>query len=351
MSSLGHPPEDIGLLIALALAIKLFGPPIWGPLADRGSRRLVLIGTSFAAWISSWLFFLSDTLSILIIGALLYSFFQNAQLSLVEATTLETVDRYAGDYGKIRLWGSWGFIVLAFGLGLATDIWGLSLVPWVLTLLLMGSAFISLTLPEAESKPAKNAKNNLFSKPSVRWFYATCLLMQFSHGTYYGFMSIHLANYGFSRTAIGMLWALGVISEVFLMSHSKNLLSYFGVSRVISLSLFLALVRWSLYATPPWWPFLILGQILHAFTFGSFHIASVRRTFEMAPLASRATAQAWYSALSFGLGGGVSLLLSGYLYEKVGAELLFVLMAFMASLGLLTANRATALFLQEKKHA
>ena len=357
MSSLGHNAATIGLLISLTLAIKVLGAPLWGAMADRGSRYWVIVWASFASWLASGLFFYGDSLLLLLIGTLSFSLFQNAQLSLVEATTLETIDRNNNkqnihmDYGRIRLWGSWGFIVFAMGLGALIDVWGIFLVPWALTLLLLASAMLSLALPKAESRPLQGVSPALFSLPSVRWFYLTALLMQFSHGAYYGFMSLHLESYGFSRTSIGFLWTLGVAAEVLLLRHSGPLLLRFGISRVLTGAVFLAMLRWSLYSIPPAWPILLVGQLLHAFTFGAFHVAAVRRTFEMAPYASRSTALAWYTALSFGLGGGMGILICGHLYEKIGAEAIFVIMAGVAALGIFAAIRASYLFAKEVNYA
>lgn len=352
MSGLGHSAEAIGLVAALALGVKVLGPPLWGRLADRGSRRRVMIGTAFAAWAASTLFLLDGGLGTILAGAVLFSLFQNGPLGLVEATTLEHVDRFDADYGRIRLWGSWGFILFALGLGPLTDRWGLGLVPAALVTLLLAVALLTLALPEGESAPHGESavKRRFFARPSVRWFYLTTLLMQFSHGAYYGFMSLHLENNGFSRTAIGLLWSLGVVSEVVLMSRSAPLLARFGVSALMTASLAVAAVRWTIYAVTLWWPLLIFGQILHAFTFGSFHVASVRRAFEIAPLSQRNTAQAWYSALSFGIGGGSGLMLSGHLFDRIGAETLFAVMALVAAAGLAASRRAGRLFAREAAH-
>ncbi|MBF0402141.1 MAG: MFS transporter [Magnetococcales bacterium] len=357
MSSHGHGAAAIGLIISLSLVAKLLGPPLWGMLADRGSRYRVIAGSSIAACLVSPLFFYGDSLLLLLTGVLAFSLLQNAQHSLVEATTLETIQRYNAqnnrhpplDYGRIRLWGSWGFVLFALGLGPITDQWGLLWVPWVLTGLLLVGALFSLFLPEGEANPTPDFAPGLFALPSVRWFYLAALLMQFSHGAYYGFLSLHLLQHGFSKGAIGLIWTLGVGAEIFLLRHSGRLLVRFGVSRLLTLSLTVAILRWSLYAMPPAWPLLLVGQLMHAFTFGAFHVAAVRRTFEMAPHASRATAQAWYTALSFGLGGGVGIMLCGQLYDRLGGEWLFAGMAVGATLGLLAMQRALRLFDWERE--
>jgi MFS transporter, PPP family, 3-phenylpropionic acid transporter len=346
MADLGHSPESIGLLAALALGIKVLGPPVWGRLADGGSRHRVIVLTSFGAAAASGLFLLGNSLYLLLIAAVIYSFFHAGPLALVEATTLETVSRHGGDYGRIRLWGSWGFIVFSLGLGPVSDYWGVGLIPATLVILLAAGGLLTLFLPQGEPRPSQDDVNarKLFHRPEVRWFYLTAFLMQFSHGAYYGFMSLHLANHGFSKTAIGLLWSLGVLAEVIFMMRSGPILARFGLSAVLTGSLMLATVRWGIYSVTLFWPLLIFGQILHAATFGAFHVASVQRVFNMAPHASRGTAQAWYSALSFGVGGGIGLLGSGFLFERIGAGPLFAIMAGVAGLGVVVSVRASRYF-------
>ncbi len=347
LSSHGHSAAVIGLLAALATSVKLLGPPILGRLADRGSRQRIIQLASACAVLASLFFWQADYLPLLLLGVLLFSLMQNTQLSLVEATTLETVNRFkqqgvaVTDYGRIRVWGSWGFIVLASGLGPLLDLWSLALVPWVITFFLCLAAIISLYLPADESHGEEQKSGGaLFSLPGVGWFYLSTLLMQFSHGAYYGFLSLHLADNGFSGAAIGVIWTIGVVAEVLMLHHSEALLKRFGTIRLLQAAMSIAILRWLLYALPPAWPLLLLGQPLHAFTFGAFHVGAVHHTFAIAPRASRSRAQGWYGAFSFGLGTGIGLLLCGQLYQPLGASGLFLIMALGAGFALLALLRS-----------
>ncbi|MEO5378617.1 MAG: MFS transporter [Magnetococcus sp. DMHC-6] len=344
--NLGQESWSIGLLTAVAMWIKVLGAPLWGRWADQGSRHWVTVITSFATCAVFALFFTGTGFSFLLTVTLLFSFFHAGPLALVEVTTLETIAKHGGDYGRIRLWGSIGFILLAMGMGPLVDRFGWQLVPIFLFFLFFIAGFISLLLPNMASmqkreKGSGGGMRTLLRRPGVGWFYLSTLLMQFSHGTYYGFFSLHLHNHGFSGTSIGLLWALGVVSEVVFLYYSRFLLGHFGVAWVLSLSFALAGLRWGLYAVTLWWPVLIFGQMLHAFTFGSFHVAAVRRTFAMATLHTRASAQAWYAAFSFGIGGGFGQVISGFFMDTLGAKMLFGLMAAVAGLGWLACQRAS----------
>ncbi|HIJ82671.1 MAG TPA: MFS transporter [Magnetococcales bacterium] len=343
MSYAGHGPAAIGAITSLSMAIKLLGPPVWGRLADRSnSRKKIIIATSLGSLLSSSLFIFDSRFVVLAIGVALLHFFLVGSIALVETTAMETVTRHQWDYGRIRLWGSGGFILLALGLGPLTDRWGLWLVPWSLTFFLLLQTLIATGLPDSDIPPVANPSPppSLFYPREKLWFNLMGLLMQMSHGTYYGFMSIHLENNGFSKTSIGALWSLGVVAEIGILALSNTILNRFGVSFILVGSLFLAACRWFIYSQTLAWPLLILGQLLHAFTFGTFHIAAIRRVFETSSPEYRATEQSWFSSISYGAGLGIGLLLSGILFDHIDAQALFALMSGFA----LAALRHTRLF-------
>lgn len=342
LKHLGQSAEAIGILTATAMGLRVFGTPAWGALADRGRRNPVIVGTSLATVLAFSLFFWAEGQGFLflLVATLLYSIVHAGPLALVEATTMELVTRLKGDYGRIRLWGSVGFIVLAIGAGPVVDLYGISTVTWMMVLLLLGCAWITLGIPEGEGRPASGADRNpltLLKQKRARWFFLATLLMQFSHAGYYGFMSIHLENHGYSKTVIGLLWALGVLAEVGVMHWSRWLLARFGVSTLLTGSLVVAALRWGIYAVTLWWPLLLFGQTLHAITFGAYHVAGVKRAHELATPETRATYQAWYSSLSFGVGGGLGLMASGFIFHYWGAEALFGVMAVSALIGVWVA--------------
>lgn len=348
LKELGQTPELIGILTALALGIRVLGPPLWGGIADRGARNRVITTTSLMAGVVFALFFFGTGFYWILAVTAGYSLFHAGPLALVEATTLEAVARQGWDYGRIRLWGSVGFILASFGMGLVTDHLGIRAILPAMLFFLFAGALLTLALPASE-KPSHaqvvgDGHQSLFSRPAVRWFYLAGLCMQFSHGAYYGFMSIHLEHHGYSRTAIGLLWALGVVAEVVVLANSNRLVTRFGIATLLTWSLLVAAGRWSLFAMTLWLPLLLLGQTLHAFTFGTFHVAAVRRAFTMASLAERGTAQSWYSGIAYGIGGGLGLVISGRLFGAWGGEPLFALMAVVAGLGVVAAWRSNRLF-------
>ena len=92
----------------------------------------LLFGTSFG-----WLFAV----------LLLLNVFWCAALPLVEATTFGRLKGRMGDYGRIRVWGSVGFVLAVLAIGPALDRAGVGILPAVLVVLFAFVAVSAWLLP------------------------------------------------------------------------------------------------------------------------------------------------------------------------------------------------------------
>jgi PPP family 3-phenylpropionic acid transporter len=50
--------------------------------------------------------------------------------------------------------------------------------------------------------------------PAVRWFFAAVVFHVLAHIFIYVFFSLYLDSLGYSKTVIGLLWALSVVIEI-----------------------------------------------------------------------------------------------------------------------------------------
>ncbi|MBF0284770.1 MAG: MFS transporter [Magnetococcales bacterium] len=348
LKELGLNAEEIGLIFAAGLGIRALGTPVWGRWADLHSRHGVTLITVWLALLLFTLFYGVERFWPLLGVTAAYSLFHSGPLALTEATAMEVTVRRGGDYGRVRVWGSMGFVAAVLAMGPLIDLWGVDATLHAMTAMLLGMAGTALFLPHPARRDApsrgRGAGGSLFARPAVRWFFLSVMLMQFSHAGYYGFFSLRLQSAGYSETVIGLLWSLGVAAEIVFMRYSRGWMARFGGDRLMVWSLGLAAGRWVILAAVVWWPVVALSQLLHAFTFGAFHLGAVRRTHEAASEENRGVAQAWYASLSHGVGGGLGMVLSGVLYHRWGAEALFGVMAAAAAAGLAVGIKAMRLF-------
>jgi PPP family 3-phenylpropionic acid transporter len=265
-----------------------------------------------------------------------FAFFHAGPLPLAEGAVWDLVRNQGVHYGRLRLWGSLGFIVTAVGLGPVLEEIGTGHLLDFLVALLAAVAVLTWWLPEPErhaQRPQRGSLRAMLVQRPVWGFFAATFLMKASHGAYYGFFSILLREAGYSGLSIGLLWGLGVVAEVVVFVFTDQLLRRLGVRPVLVGSLLLATLRWAVIGSTGWLPLLLAAQLLHAATFATFHAAAAQHTHDLVPPALRSSGFALYSSLAFGFGGGVGALLSGMLWEPLGGLGTFWVAAALALAG------------------
>ena len=335
----GYAPVVIGVLVAVPMATKIVAPFLWGWLADRSGRRMrvIRLGALLAALSFSGVFFGHGAWWLaLVVGA--FSFFWNAALPQFEAATLGHLGMADHHYGRIRLWGSIGFVVSVVLLGLA---FGYVSVIWlapVIAVLLAALWLTSLAVPAppdvSHSDAPDHRLGHVLRQPAVLALLATCLLIQASHGPYYTFFTLYLREHGYSSALTGQLWALGVLAEIVVFLFMSRLLPRFGARRLLIFALFATALRWLLIAAlVDNLPVLIFGQTLHAASYGIYHAAAIHLIYRYFPGRLQGRGQALYSSVSFGLGGALGALASGYVWSGVAPSATFVMGALLAAAG------------------
>jgi PPP family 3-phenylpropionic acid transporter len=338
LSSLGFNSIQIGQLMAIPTATKIIAPYIWGWLGDHMGKRMAIVRTgSLLAFLTFLLVFWFTDYGGLALAMSLFSFFWNAVLPQVEVVTFHYLKDETPKYSRIRVWGSVGFVVAVTALGYVVDSLGPSSILPVLALLYLGIWAASLLIPENEEEPSTSDEplksiGSFLLQPGILAFFSACLLMQMSHGTYYTFYSIYLESQGYSKSLIGELWALGVVAEVVVYIFFMHAaLMRFGAIRLLMFSLLLAALRWILIGSfSAYLPVLLFAQLLHAATFGIFHAAAIHSVHHRFPRMLLGRGQALYSSVSFGLGGTLGSLSSGYLWEYFGSFTSFFVSALLA---------------------
>ena len=340
----------IGLLLSLPPMFKVIAPWLWGRWADRGGRRgplLVVASLLSAAALTAMT--LAEPLWLLCLFMAVYGFARAPILPYIEATALEQSESLDFAYGPVRMWGSVSFMVVSslFGAlrGVVSDDWGLYFGAMLLALCGLLAVWglpespVASSAQNATPTPAEPAAPRPRDGQLVR-LVAACALMQVSHGAYYTFYSIHLAQLGYSSTAIGALWALGVLCEVVVLTQADNLLHRFGPHAMLQACLVLAAVRWVLIGFVDSPLPLVLGQVLHAATYAGFHVAAIREVFRLFGKERRAVGQSVYSGMTFGLGMVVGSLAAGWVAGWAGLPAAFTASAAVALVALPVLGKA-----------
>lgn len=321
---------QISMVLSLMQVMRIFAPSLWGYVADRTQQpvRVVRWASVASALSCSFIGWAQAFTTIFIVIAVM-SFFWNATLPLVEVQTLNTLGKAIGAYGRIRLWGSLGFLLTVLGLGWFFDSFNVGYLPWFLIAIQWAIVVLAWCLPVTAraapsvvfrlAEPVVVPLRTLLKQPVVWGLLLACFFMGLANGPYYTFYSLHLSTHGYNKTWIGGLWALGVVAEIGVFIFMAPLMQRFGLRGLLLLSFIVTAGR---FVAMGWGVeqriLMVLLQLLHAMTFGTYHAAALAAIHRCFAGVHQARGQALYSSVSYGVGGSIGAMLAGQLWA-VGA--------------------------------
>ena len=331
---LGFSGWQIGVLSALRSLVMVLFPLLWGLMADRFRLRKPIYVACNLVSTAIWAGFMFTTdFNPMLLIIICHGVFHSPIISFLEAFSMDVLAGEKSSYGRLRVWGSMSFIAVVLVLGKLIEVFSIDI---VIVFVLAGSALMALI---SFSVPPKASRSDAFAtrsggrllRPRVVLFLICAFLMLVSHGAYYGFFSIHLDSLGYSSAFIGAAWALASGAEIVVMIQSDRIFNRFPLERVLTFSFAVAAVRWLILYFVENGALIMISQVLHAVTYGSFHMASILYIDRLAPEASKTLGQAVNNALTYGLGLMVGFFLNGWLYETLGSFPLFLISAVIAA--------------------
>jgi PPP family 3-phenylpropionic acid transporter len=323
----------ISVLTSVQAATRLFAPYAWGALSDRTGERIKLLRlgavVAFASACLLWLDWGPVGLGLVLLVMFTHT---SSMMPMSEAAMAHLVSQGGGfdtkRYGRVRLWGSLGFLVTVFVAGAWFQAFGMQHFPgW--TVFSLGAVLLSAYwLPDL--KEAVHAEHVhlpvgpvLRQKP-VRWFFAAAFFHVLSHIGIYVFFSLYLDALGYSKTMIGVFWAVSVAVEIvwfFTQSRWLPRLPLTAWLVACSAAMVLRMALTTLWADVLW--VLLLAQAIHALTFAAHHTACIALLSHHFPGRLRGRGQALYTVIAYGFPGVLGGLLGGVLSERWGLQSVF----------------------------
>ncbi|NMH59532.1 MFS transporter [Alteromonas sp. MYP5] len=350
----GYSSEQIGELFAIITLARIVGPSLWATIADKSGKTLGVLQLGCVLTVISFAtIFWQNTFWGLALSFGMMMMFWTAVLPQLEVITMQSVKSAGSNYGTIRLWGSIGFILLTVSVGQALDFFTTD-VPIYASMITLTALMIStLFLSQPDKLNASEEQRGDFFKvvkhPAFVIFIISATLLQVSFGTYYGFFTLYLRDLGYSGQQTGLLIALGVVAEVVIFIYAQKLLNRYSVGSLLAVCGVLTALRW--YALGGWGSsdIVVIGsQLLHAFSFGLTHAASVHFIHHHLPAHFHSRGQAIYIGIAFGLGGASGNYVSGQIWQQgLNAYEAFTFSAVMALLSALVF----AIFSYKKWHS
>ncbi len=351
--SLGYTTLSIGVLASVQSATRVLSPYAWGWVADHTGQRARVLRVAVGFSLLCACGFLVAPAYGWVMGVTAALFLCTAGVvPISEAAVAHFVSRGAAldarRYGRVRVWGSVGFILAVSASGYALQWFGVGRFPFLviaLLALLLVAALRLPVLPEA-AHPDANAAGALavLRQPAVAWFFAGVFFTVLAHTSLYAFFSLYLDALGYSRSAVGLVWATGVVVEVLWFWFQGLWLQRLSMQGWLILAALASALRFAVVAAfgaNPW--ILVLSQGLHALTFAAQHtacIAVINRSF---PGRLRGRGQALYTVLGYGASGVIGGVAGGALSQVFGFAAVFWAASASALIAALCCWRAWVL--------
>ena len=337
---IGFTAIQISLLMSMLQITRILGPMFWGWLSDLKQDRIGIM--RITALVSVFIFlgiFFFKTFFALMVWMFVLNIISSSLTPLGEAATvhaLQKTNTFESHYGKLRLWGSIGFMVAVFCGGFWFEQFGIDTLPAIGFAVLICVTITTWQLwepPMEKKKLERGQLRSILKQPEVAWFFSSAFWMIFAHSSLYVFYSLYLQKMGYGKQVIGLFWMVGVAAEVIYFYFQKQVYQVFSANSIIRITFLLGFIRFLVIAyIPEFWPLLFV-QLFHAGTFAAHHSASIQLMQQWFHGATQSRGQAMYTTVAYGLGGTVGGIVAGWVWEGFGPSHAFALSAVACVIG------------------
>jgi PPP family 3-phenylpropionic acid transporter len=248
VDSLGH-GMVLGLMLAIWYGTRIVAPPAWNALLNRSSRPgMLLVAGCVATLLACAGFTVAQSAIGLCVVMALFGLAYSPLLPQFEAMTLNALGERSNEYGRIRVWGSIGFLLVASSYGWLLDRFGAQNFPWLVLPLFVAvvlSALPHRNEPQPHGEHPARDYAELWRQAGVRRFLIVALLMQMGFGAFYVYYTLHLQAQGHSGLVVGLLWGTGVLSEIGMFWAAPRLFARYGAPALMSFCLGVTVLRWA----------------------------------------------------------------------------------------------------------
>ncbi|MEO3943904.1 MFS transporter [Gorillibacterium sp. CAU 1737] len=345
-SELGLSKLEIGMIMAGGPMISIFSGPFWGYVSDRRQNiRMTLVILLLGSLVVVQGAFQLRAFWPLFALMLVFFFFQSPTNSQGTSLMLNAIEGTTHKFGRLRLYGSLGYAVIALGAGPLLARSGNGMLIFAYSALLSAALFTTMFLPKGHETAAAHpftgqGYQEIFRHRGFVLFLLLGVFVSIPNAVNSTFVSLYIRELGGSDVMVGWGSFLSAFFEIpvfLLLDRIVRKNSRYLLAGLLLVSLLFSL-RWYLMslATAP--IHVLLTQMLHSVSFGVYtYLGTTLTSLWVAPQ-YRASGQALFTLTWGGFSGIVAGFAGGLLYDTVGAAMLYRLgtgMAFIGAAGFL----------------
>ena len=315
LNLLGYSAIELSIIMAASPLVRFIAPYLFLKYINLNRKVFfnALILTVISAIAVYWTI---DHFWLLFIVAVILGFGLSLVLPYVELIALEKIAKE--NYGKVRLYGSVGFIVVSLILVRFLDnpYNAIHFLVGVASFLAVFGVIILLVIKEEVGEPSHEELKDIkkFKLSAHTYLWISLFLMQLAFMPFYNFFLIYETAAGLSAQTTIYLWSFGVLFEIGMLYFQGPLFHKFKLIDLLIFTTGITVVRWLIiFFFNDNLMLLYLSQALHAFSFGLYHSAAVRYLFTIYP--QKKLAQQFFFGISYGLGAFIGSIFAGVIYE------------------------------------
>lgn len=332
--SLGFSTLLIGSIASLQSWTRIVAPYAWSWLGDHRGRRVQLIRIAAMGAMLSALGLMGVQAAVPVAAVTALMFLANSGVvPLSEATLAQLLSTGEGAidaarYGRVRVWGSIGFIVAVTAFGALLQGVGIGIFPVFVAAMNTLLLAVALRLPVPPEtvwhEAAAPRALPLLRRPEVAWFFASVFFTVLAHTSVYAFLSLYLVSLGYRKSAVGALWAVSIAVEIVFFWTQGRWFARLRPQRWLEVVAAVTALRFAATAAGgAWAPVLVVAQATHAVTFAAHHSACIALVHRHFPGRLRGRGQALYTTLGYGLSGVLGGVGGGWLISRLGYASVF----------------------------
>jgi len=332
----GLSSQQIGVLYAIGPFAALFVQPLWGALCDRfGMEKSALLICSLFTPLIAFGYSFAGSFAMFALTALLLALFSSPMAPLADAIAVNHTNRHGQTYGGARVWGSIGWALVVFPMGILYQRIGIRHM-FSFYMALMAVVFAAAFLLErggGRQNVAWRDIGRLVKKKQFAAFLPLVFLVAFGAQSYGVFFSVFLGHLGGSVSLhIGILTAVSATSELPFFIFAKRIVERFGYRRVMAACAIVGAVRFLVVSFYPPFAILMACQLLQGAN-ALFYAAGVQFAYDISPERLKTTGQSLYSMVYVNLAVLIASNVGGWLIDSYGYGLMYRVAAAISVLG------------------
>jgi PPP family 3-phenylpropionic acid transporter len=338
----GYSSVQAGYAMSLAFALSIFTAPMWGFICDHiGQHRLpIRIALIVSALAMAMMPLLSGSFQMILLLVAVFSATANSMPAVLDGWIIrQQNENPAVQYGIARGMGSLGFASMSIALGVVVDHFGSTAIFYVyigaVTVVL-----VTIQTIQSQRKPLSNgaqhgsnpARLSLFAalreSTEFLWFVLSATMIIATLRASMTFLPLLVYSVGGTNSHLGLAQAVSAVSELPFIFGAAWLVKRHPPRYILLIAMLVFIARIGAFQFVQTPAHVVMIQLLHGASFGTFIASSVYFVDRVAPVHMKTLFQATAPALYFGVGSVLGSSIGGNIVEFLGLRMLYRLVAF-----------------------